>query len=322
MTRVLGIQLGNTGTDYCIMNENGDWEIVAREEGVFGKISCVFTLEKNRRALREEIAPRVIERVRQVNPDLAVVGTIVDELGLILGPMIHEKTSVPTLAVYGDPWGAPDGDAVGAPYCVAEEYPNCVHVDIGAMAVVTPIEDRTPDFREAVVSVGTFPIDLAARELLGREYDEGGKKAAEGEVDEKLRKTLKDVSVGGKPIFGRVRGSLAPVPPEQERVLKGPIRGTEAPAEDVLRTLIELVAETIVINAAQYDMDLLVLSGGGVKNELLKQRVSELWEGDVSIFAGEELEVRGLCLLGLRYLEGQPVPALPCEGGTGYGGKT
>nr|4BGA_A Chain A, PREDICTED MOLECULAR CHAPERONE DISTANTLY RELATED TO HSP70-F OLD METALLOPROTEASES [Methanopyrus kandleri AV19]4BGA_B Chain B, PREDICTED MOLECULAR CHAPERONE DISTANTLY RELATED TO HSP70-F OLD METALLOPROTEASES [Methanopyrus kandleri AV19]4BGA_C Chain C, PREDICTED MOLECULAR CHAPERONE DISTANTLY RELATED TO HSP70-F OLD METALLOPROTEASES [Methanopyrus kandleri AV19]4BGA_D Chain D, PREDICTED MOLECULAR CHAPERONE DISTANTLY RELATED TO HSP70-F OLD METALLOPROTEASES [Methanopyrus kandleri AV19]4BGB_A len=322
LTRVLGIQLGNTGTDYCVMNEDGDWEIVAREEGVFGKISCVFTLEESRRALREEIAPRVIERVRRVNPDLAVVGTIVDELGLILGPMIHEKTGVPTLAVYGDPWGAPDGDAVGAPYCVAEEYPNCVHVDVGAMAVVTPIRDGRPDFGDAVVSVGTFPLDLAARELLGKEYDEGGKKAAEGEVDENFRRELRSVDVDGKPVFGRVRGSLAPVPPEQERVLRDHIRDAGAPAEDVLRTLVELVAETIVINAAQYDMDLLVLSGGGVKNELLKRRVSELWEGDVSIFAGEELEARGLCLLGLRYLEGEPVPALPCEGGTGRGGKT
>ncbi|WP_457614623.1 anhydro-N-acetylmuramic acid kinase [Methanopyrus sp.] len=320
--RVLGIQLGNTGTDYCVMNEDEEWEIVVREEGVFGKISCVFTLEENRRALREEIAPRVIDRVNQVNPDLAVVGTIVDELGLILGPMIHEKTDVPTLAVYGDPWGAPDGDAVGAPYCVAEEYPNCVHVDIGAMAVITPIKDRTPNFEEAVVSVGMFPIDLAARELLGKEYDEGGKKAAEGEIDEKLRRILKDVSVDGRPIFGRVRGSLAPVPPEQERVLRDYIRSAEVPVEDVLRTLVELVAETIVTNAARYDMNLLVLSGGGVKNELLKRRVSELWGGDVSTFAGEELEARGLCLLGLRYLEGEPVPALPCEGGTGHGGKT
>jgi len=316
LVRVLGVQLGNTGTDYCLMNERGEWEIVAREEGVFGKISCVFPLEESRRALRREIAPRVVRRVREVDPDLVVVGTIVDELGLILGPMIHERTGVPTLAVYGDPWGAPDGDAVGAPYCVAEEYPDCVHVDVGAMAVVTPIEGGDPDFGKAVVCPGTFPIDLAARELLGEEYDEGGRAAARGEVDGGLRRRLEGLEADGQPVFGPVKGSLGVVPPEQERLLKPVLSEFEGEPEDALRTVTELVAETIVRNASRFDADLLVLSGGGVKNELLKRRVSELWGGEVAVFAGEDLEARGLCLLGLRYLEGEPVPALPCDGGS------
>ncbi|MEO2241870.1 MAG: anhydro-N-acetylmuramic acid kinase [Euryarchaeota archaeon] len=314
MVRVLGVQLGNTGTDYCLMNERGEWRIVAREEGVFGRISCVFPLEKSRRALRREIAPRVVRRVRRVGPDLVVLGTIVDELGLILGPMVHERTGVPTLAVYGDPWGAPDGDAVGAPYCVAEEYPDCVHVDVGAMAVVTPIRSGEPDFGDAVVCPGTFPIDLAARELLGRKYDEGGRVAARGRVDEGLRRELEGLESDGRPVFGRVRGSLGVVPPEQERLLRPVLSRFEGRPEDALRTVTELVAETIVENAGRCGEGTLVLSGGGIKNELLRRRVSELWEGEVAVFAGEELEARGLCLLGLRFLEGEPVPALPCGG--------
>jgi len=320
---VLGVQLGNTGTDFCLMTEDGSWEIVERGPGVFGRISCAFELERCREALREEIVPRVIEVVEDVNPDLVVLGTIVDELGLITGPMVYGRTGIPTLAAFGDPWGAPDGDAVGAPFCVAEEHPECVHADVGAMTVIVPIEEGEPRFEPAVVVPGTFPLDLAVRVLTGRDYDEGGRLASEGEFLTEVAEELTSIEIDGKPVFGELEGDdLGPVPPKMEEVL-GPVYeelGEEYGVENVLRTVTELVARNVVENSRRYGLDTLVLSGGGIKNELLKRIVVDLWDGRAVPFAGEDLEARGLCLLGLRFLRGERVPAVPYPGGDAVGG--
>ncbi len=316
--RVLGVQLGNTGTDCCLMDDEGNWEIVRRGPGVFGKISCAFELEKCREALRREIVPWVVDVVTDVGPDLVVVGTIVDELGLMMGPMIHGKTGVPTLSAFGDPWGAPDGDAVGAPYCVAEEFHECVHADVGAMTVVVPVRDGRPEFEPAVVVPGTFPLDLAVRTLTGRDYDEGGRLASEGRFVPEVAEELRGIEVDGKPVFGVLEGDdLGPVPPKMEEAL-APVYerlGEEYRPEDVVRTVTELVAFNVVENSRRYGLDTLVLSGGGIKNELLKRIVIDLWDGRAVPFAGEDLEARGLCLLGLRFLHGERVPAVPYPGG-------
>lgn len=191
-----------------------------------------------------------------------------------------------------------------------------VALNLGGIANITVLRPGEP-----VLGYDTGPanvlLDLAAQRLYGQPCDWDGRRAAAGTVDAALLRTLL-----AEPYYA------APAPKSTGRELfhaayLDAVIGSVAPA-DVLATLTELTARTVTEAVAAHDPAELVAAGGGVRNPVLWQRLTDLAGGrwrlrpfDEFGIPGSAREAYAFALLGWLSWHGLP-GAVPSVTGAGW----
>lgn len=113
-------------------------------------------------------------------------------------------------------------------------------------------------------------MDHWVQSRFGKEFDNEGRFASSGRIDQSLLQRLHE-----DPYFA------LPTPKSTGREYFSPgwlakrLHGNED-AHDVLRTLLEFTAVSIRDAVMEYELDEIILAGGGAKNRLLVERLSDL----------------------------------------------
>ena len=141
-------------------------------------------------------------------------------------------------------------------------------VNIGGIANVSVIS-ADEDVTGWDTGPGNTLMDAWISRHQGKPYDEGGKWAAEGQVIKGLLETLLADSYFFKP-------NPKSTGPEYFDLdwLAGALTGLESP-DDVQRTLAELTVESIARALEAQDYEVVRICGGGARNDLLMERLSD-----------------------------------------------
>lgn len=184
-------------------------------------------------------------------------------------------------------------------------------LNIGGIANITIAGDPPIAFD---IGPGNALIDVVAQRL-GQRYDDGGRLAARGRVDEKLLSRMlaepyydaDPPKSTGKELFNAA-------------YLDGFISETTA---DTAATVTALTAETIARDVHRHEIDTLIVSGGGYRNLTLLQLLRDRL-GDKDIRGSSDLcvdedakEAIAFALIGWHVAHGLPAAVPSCTGARG-----
>ncbi|MFT7003522.1 MAG: anhydro-N-acetylmuramic acid kinase [Sulfurimonas sp.] len=169
----------------------------------------------------------------------------------------------------------------GAPFAPAFHQEVFKHLDkktavlnIGGMANITVLGEELKGWD---TGCGNVLMDYWSFNDSNDGFDKDAKFALKGKVnDELLNSFLQDAYFKKLPPKSTGREYFNPTWLANYLPLFNTIK-----AEDIQRTLLELTAKSISIDANATDSTLLIVCGGGVKNPLLMQRLKELCKADV-----------------------------------------
>ncbi|CUV65673.1 Anhydro-N-acetylmuramic acid kinase [Sulfurovum sp. enrichment culture clone C5] len=173
------------------------------------------------------------------------------------------------------------------------DTPKTAVVNIGGMANITILGDKLLGFD---TGCGNVLIDSWCQKYFDIPYDEDGKMAKSGEIDKVLLEVMLNDEYFKQDYpksTGREYFNLAWV---EEKLLRHSELVSESKTEmlkrvqhdkqlrlDILRTLTELTAMTIVNEAKKFDIESIILCGGGTKNSLLVERIGILFGKNVKL---------------------------------------
>jgi anhydro-N-acetylmuramic acid kinase len=179
-------------------------------------------------------------------------------------------------------------------------------LNLGGIANLTVAGDHPVAFD---TGPGNALLDAAAQRLLGRPHDEDGATAARGTVIPDLLDRLLD-----DPYYARP----APKTTGKEHFNLGHLGGFSGHApEDVLATLTELTARTVVGAAHAHGVTELIVSGGGVNNATLMAAIGHALPTITSDALGlpaQDKEAYAFALLGFLTVHGLPGTLARCTG--------
>ena len=142
-------------------------------------------------------------------------------------------------------------------------------LNIGGMANITLIGD---DLQGWDTGCGNVLLDMWIQKCKGLSYDENGEFARSGELNKDLLNAmLRDEYFNKFPPKSTGREYFNETWFANHLPIFNSIKD-----EDIQRTLLELTAQTISNDVKNSDTELLIVCGGGVKNGLLMQRITEL----------------------------------------------
>jgi anhydro-N-acetylmuramic acid kinase len=179
-------------------------------------------------------------------------------------------------------------------------------LNLGGIANLTVVAEPPVAFD---TGPGNALLDAAARRLLGRPYDEDGAAAAAGTVIPTLLDRLLD-----DPYYARP----APKSTGKEHfdaAYLGDLHGYAA--NDVLATLTELTARTVIGAAHAHGVTELIASGGGVQNATLMAALGRALPTRLSDTLGlpaQDKEAYAFALLGFLTVHGLPGTIARCTG--------
>lgn len=160
-------------------------------------------------------------------------------------------------------------------------------INIGGMANVSILED---DIAGYDTGCGNILLDEWCAKYFGVSYDRNGEISKSADIDYKLLESMLGDSYFKQDhpkSTGREHFNIAWV---KEHIAKTSSKTSRRSGDNwarkILRTLTELTATTIVNEVKKFDIELLVLCGGGAKNGLLVERICGLFGGEVKL-AGE-----------------------------------
>jgi anhydro-N-acetylmuramic acid kinase len=149
-------------------------------------------------------------------------------------------------------------------------------LNIGGMANLTLL---SKDLKGWDTGCGNILMDYWSSIHTDADYDKDALFALKGEVNKELMKSfLNDEYFKKLPPKSTGREYFNPTWLSNHLPLFDTIK-----AEDIQRTLLELTAKSISIDANNTDAKLLIVCGGGAKNPLLIRRLSELCKAEVKI---------------------------------------
>nr|WP_321266937.1 anhydro-N-acetylmuramic acid kinase [uncultured Sulfurimonas sp.] len=149
-------------------------------------------------------------------------------------------------------------------------------LNIGGMANLTILSE---ELRGWDSGCGNVLMDYWSLVNTDADYDKDAVFALKGKVNEELLESfLSDVYFKKLPPKSTGREYFNPTWLSNHLPLFDTIK-----AEDIQRTLLELTAKSISIDANKTDAKLLIVCGGGAKNPLLMQRLKELCKAEVKI---------------------------------------
>jgi len=149
-------------------------------------------------------------------------------------------------------------------------------LNIGGMANITILGDELKGWD---TGCGNVLMDYWSSFNIEAHYDKDAIFALKGKVNEELLKSfLEDAYFKKLPPKSTGREYFNSTWLSNNLPLFDTIK-----AEDIQRTLLELTAKSISIDANKTDAELLIVCGGGAKNPLLMQRLEELCKAEVKI---------------------------------------
>jgi 1,6-anhydro-N-acetylmuramate kinase len=206
----------------------------------------------------------------------------------------------------------------------------------GRGAPITPIADwvlfRDDDHRRAIVNLGGFcnvtglpaarggaaadvrgadvcacnhVLDAVARTALGAPYDEGGRAAANGSLDERLTGSLQ-TQLDAQRRAGRALGT-------GDELTKWVAKyGPGADPLDLAASAVKAIASTIAVHVAPSNGDQLVVAGGGARNATLVETLRrhagvDTMTSDALGIPVEAREAVAMAVLGALSADGVPI---------------
>lgn len=196
---------------------------------------------------------------------------------------------------------------------------NIALQNIGGISNVTYLE-KNGDLKDIIAfdtGPGNILIDAAMRRLFRKDFDDCGKIAKHGHViDEVLQDLMNDPYLYQKApkSTGREKYSEAYL---SEIILK--IRGLGGSDSDVITTLAAYTADCIIFSYEKFlpSIDRVIVSGGGVFNEFIMERLSQKLPCIVEKEQNyESLEALSFAVLGYYTLQGIPTNVPNVTGAT------
>jgi anhydro-N-acetylmuramic acid kinase len=207
----------------------------------------------------------------------------------------------------------------GAPFAPAFHQEVFKHLDkktavvnIGGMANITLLDDELKGWD---TGCGNALMDYWSSNYTNIAYDEDAKFALEGKVNEELLDAfLQDDYFKKLPPKSTGREYFNPTWLSNYLPLFNTIK-----AQDIQRTLLELTAKSIAIDANKTDVRLVIVCGGGVKNPLLMQRLRELCKAEVKPsdefgVSSDYMEAMAFAWLAYKRVHRQKVKLSPVTG--------
>jgi anhydro-N-acetylmuramic acid kinase len=146
-------------------------------------------------------------------------------------------------------------------------------VNIGGMANITFLQKPLIGWD---TGCGNILMDTYIKLSQNKEYDKDGSFAKSGVLDKKLLKQF---------CMDKYFKKLPPKSTGREYFneswLMNYIKNSKSSSADIQRTLLELTAKTIANDINSFDLDELIVCGGGVKNKFLMQRLCALCKCEV-----------------------------------------
>jgi len=215
----------------------------------------------------------------------------VDAFSLQLGNanVVATNTHIKTIADFRSMDVANSGE--GAPFAPAFHKflfgitkKNSAVLNIGGMANLSILKDKTLGFD---VGCGNVLLDYWISTKRSKSYDKDGAFAKTG----KLHPTLL-VAMLKDDFFQQLPPKSTGREYFNAKWLKKYLKNfTNIADEDVQRTLLELTAQTLVNELKKYDIQELILCGGGAKNLFLVERIKKL--SGIKVLQSQEYEVDG-----------------------------
>lgn len=202
---------------------------------------------------------------------------------------------------------------LGAPLTAVSDYfilknAGTMGLNIGGISNISYIgEDTVTAFD---TGPGNMLIDTAARRLFGKDFDEGGLFASEGEIDaDMLKYLMSDPFLGACPpkTSGREYFNEAYF----ERVFT---KFKSVGKHDFIRTLTRFTSEAVFNQVSRFlpnAPELVVAGGGGVLNPVIMADLKELFSGNVKTFSDIGVDNMSREALGFAILANQTLKNKP-----------
>lgn len=198
---------------------------------------------------------------------------------------------------------------------------RCGALNLGGIANVTVVPGPSDEFLPYAYDLGPANalIDAAALQLTGRHYDADGALAAAGTIDATLLHHLLSEPYYSLP---------APKSTGKELFHDGYLAETarrfpHVQGADLLATLTALTAEVVAAEAIRAGLELLVVSGGGVRNPTLMTMIGdrlpgvEITTSDTFGAPSDTKEAIAFALIGYLTAHGLPGNVPSCTGAAG-----
>ena len=189
-------------------------------------------------------------------------------------------------------------------------------LNIGGMANITILQEKLIGYD---TGCGNVLLDLWIGKHRGLKYDKDGLWAKSGKVDVRLLETMQKDDYFSLPYpksTGREKFNdvwLQKMISLREKHLSSVLK-----TEDVQRTLLELVVWSIAKEVKKFDIELLLLCGGGAKNSFLIERILELLPNvDVEVAPyADEIEAMTFAWLAYKRIHKEEVNLKDVTGAT------
>jgi anhydro-N-acetylmuramic acid kinase len=185
-------------------------------------------------------------------------------------------------------------------------------LNLGGIANLTVVSDAPLAYD---VGPANALIDAAVFELCGDPFDEGGRHAAAGTVDEGLLARLL-----AEPYYSATPPKSTGKELFHWPYLRSRIHGSPEP-DDVVATVTELTALVVARELERHALEEVFVSGGGTRNPWLMQRLAALAPDGCRVRTIDDLgipseakEAYAFALLGFLTLHGLPGTVASCTG--------
>ncbi len=176
-------------------------------------------------------------------------------------------------------------------------------VNIGGMANISILSDELIGYD---TGCGNVLLDSWCSRYFGIGYDGDGEIARSGELNIELLKIMLDDEY-----FGRSHPKSTGREYFNMKWIDSKIDGDMKP-KDILRTLTELTAKSIANEAKKFDVEQIVICGGGAKNSFLVERINSLFGKNVkttSDFGFSEDAIEAMMMAYFAFLRVHKIPA-------------
>lgn len=167
-------------------------------------------------------------------------------------------------------------------------------LNLGGIANITVIDEHGEANMAFDTGPGNMIVDRAAQALFDCEYDQGGRLASQGTIDERwLSKMLEHPyfrvappKTTGREVFGHAYADQLIADGRQRRL---------SPS-DIMATLTALTARSIMESYVRFvepavEIKRLVLGGGGTENEELRRFLADCWPHKIEICRHEDFGI-------------------------------
>ncbi len=185
-------------------------------------------------------------------------------------------------------------------------------VNIGGMANISILNDELIGYD---TGCGNVLLDGWCDKYFDLSYDKNGEIAKSGEINNKLLSLMLDdgyFKQSHPKSTGREYFNMDWIESKISSVFE---------PKDILRTLTELTAKSIVNEASKFDIDEIILCGGGAKNSFLVERIKSLFGKNVKLTSDHGVQEDAIEAMMMAYFAYLRIHKIPAQLGSVTGAK-